>query len=228
MSSFSFQSARIRGAFTLIELLVVIAIIAILASILFPVFGRARENARRSSCQSNEKQIGLGVLQYVQDYDEKFPFQYDANNVPINTPMGSGAALSIPDKLQSYIKSEQIWICPSGTGSGRISYHYNGNMAAMAQASISESSRVMMLRDPANGSTYNVFYMRPQGSFPSNDPAIQSISADNERNDYTLNNPKPPHFEGYNFLFADGHVKYLNASTAKTPGNICFVADCSK
>src|ERR1051325_7590284 len=61
-----------RG-FTLIELLVVIAIIAILAAILFPVFGRARENARRSSCQSNLKQIGLGLLQYEQDFDESLP-----------------------------------------------------------------------------------------------------------------------------------------------------------
>src|SRR5205809_4233116 len=64
---------RTRRAFTLIELLVVIAIIAILAAILFPVFSRARENARRASCQSNLKQIGLGFLQYAQDYDERLP-----------------------------------------------------------------------------------------------------------------------------------------------------------
>ena len=64
---------RRTTAFTLIELLVVIAIIAILAAILFPVFARARENARRSSCQSNLKQIALGIKQYTQDYDEKFP-----------------------------------------------------------------------------------------------------------------------------------------------------------
>src|SRR5688500_6579567 len=63
----------IRNGFTLIELLVVIAIIAILAAILFPVFARARENARRSSCQSNMKQLGLGMMQYTQDYDEKLP-----------------------------------------------------------------------------------------------------------------------------------------------------------
>src|SRR5471032_187855 len=64
--------AKFKG-FTLIELLVVIAIIAILAAILFPVFARARENARRASCQSNLKQIGLGFQQYSQDYDERFP-----------------------------------------------------------------------------------------------------------------------------------------------------------
>lgn len=64
-----------RRGFTLIELLVVIAIIALLAAILFPVFARARENARRASCQSNLKQIGLSVVQYTQDYDETFPLQ---------------------------------------------------------------------------------------------------------------------------------------------------------
>jgi prepilin-type N-terminal cleavage/methylation domain-containing protein len=66
------KKTTLKPAFTLIELLVVIAIIAILAAILFPVFGRARENARRSSCQSNLKQLGLGIMQYTQDYDENF------------------------------------------------------------------------------------------------------------------------------------------------------------
>src|SRR3954469_10299371 len=72
----------IRG-FTLIELLVVIAIIAILAAILFPVFARARENARRSSCQSNLKQIALGFKQYTQDYDEKYPPRYFVTGVTV-------------------------------------------------------------------------------------------------------------------------------------------------
>src|SRR2546421_4309664 len=96
-----------RTAFTLIELLVVIAIIAILAAILFPVFARARENARRSSCQSNLKQIGLGVLQYVQDYDETFPMGRTAD--PILGQWASGWSATI----QPYVKSSQIMQCPS-------------------------------------------------------------------------------------------------------------------
>lgn len=107
------MSNTIKKGFTLIELLVVIAIIAILAAILFPVFGRARENARRSSCQSNMKQIGLGVKQYIQDYDEKFPIAL----VEVGTPDGifqageSGWAAS----MQPYLKSVQIFQCPSET-----------------------------------------------------------------------------------------------------------------
>ncbi|RYG66851.1 DUF1559 domain-containing protein, partial [bacterium] len=90
-----------RQAFTLIELLVVIAIIAILAAILFPVFGRARENARRSSCQSNLKQIGLGIIQYVQDYDEKFPSAM-SDQVSVNGTMLNAVPWHF--LIQPYIK----------------------------------------------------------------------------------------------------------------------------
>ncbi|RYX83646.1 DUF1559 domain-containing protein [bacterium] len=98
-----------RKAFTLIELLVVIAIIAILAAILFPVFARARENARRSSCQSNLKQIGVAFMQYTQDYDERYPgasgyyINYGGTNVPVTWDL----------TMQPYIKSYQIVTCPS-------------------------------------------------------------------------------------------------------------------
>src|SRR3954447_20099354 len=95
-----------RRGFTLIELLVVIAIIAILAAILFPVFGRARENARRSSCQSNLKQIGLGITQYTQDYDEIQPFVSTAGNWSVDGWMHT---------LQPYVKSYQVFKCPSDT-----------------------------------------------------------------------------------------------------------------
>jgi prepilin-type N-terminal cleavage/methylation domain-containing protein/prepilin-type processing-associated H-X9-DG protein len=91
-------------AFTLIELLVVIAIIALLAAILFPAFARARENARRASCQSNLKQIGLGFEQYKNDYDNIYPLGYIRVGVE---------NYYWPTFIQPYIKSEQVFVCPS-------------------------------------------------------------------------------------------------------------------
>ncbi len=90
-----------RKGFTLIELLVVIAIIAILAAILFPVFARAREKARQTSCLSNEKQIALGVLMYAQDYDERMPRSRSAGGI------------NWRQAVHPYIKNENVWICPS-------------------------------------------------------------------------------------------------------------------
>src|SRR5689334_10345663 len=95
------------NGFTLIELLIVIAIIAILAAILFPVFSRARENARRSSCQSNLKQLGLGFLQYSQDFDEYIPrYQYGSCCTP-NTQY------NWHDAIYAYVRSVQVYNCPS-------------------------------------------------------------------------------------------------------------------
>lgn len=213
-----------RKAFTLIELLVVIAIIAILAAILFPVFARARENARRASCQSNEKQIGLGVLQYTQDYDERYPFQDGSDGVAISTPMGSGAALSIPDKLQTYIKSEQIWKCPSVKADGRVSYHYNGAVQAISQSAIQEVARTSMLRDPGNGTAFNTFFLRPRNTMPSYGAADLATQVTNEKSEVGAS--IAPHFEGYNILFADGHVKYYTIKSM-VGGAFLYLPDAS-
>jgi prepilin-type N-terminal cleavage/methylation domain-containing protein len=115
-----------RRGFTLIELLVVIAIIAILAAILFPVFARAREKARMTSCLSNVKQIGLGLMMYVQDYDERWP------SMLCFPPYTTDYATSpwwcreyyggVPTLLNPYVKNHQLWWCPSDEEASSTGY----------------------------------------------------------------------------------------------------------
>jgi len=106
-----------RTGFTLIELLVVIAIIAIIAAILFPVFASAREKARESTCSSNLKQIGLAFLQYNQDYDETtLRMVYDGNREqPVFHAAPYQYGISPGSLLIPYLKSTQVWRCPSDT-----------------------------------------------------------------------------------------------------------------
>ena len=117
---------RIRSArqgFTLIELLVVIAIIAILAAILFPAFAKARESARRASCASNLKQIGIAVTQYTQEYDEKYPASTMGYSIAGTGPFREATWDTV---IQPYIKSSQVMVCPSDSVSNRITHPIYG------------------------------------------------------------------------------------------------------
>lgn len=139
------KSTRQRSGFTLIELLVVIAIIAILAAILFPVFARAREAARKSSCQSNLKQLTLAIKMYMDDFGQSLPSSkirmgttYTQSDPTFCTTVGDLNATSlapnaqtIATALKTYVKSREMWLCPSDsldvanqTYTGEMSYYY--------------------------------------------------------------------------------------------------------
>ncbi|RYG58371.1 DUF1559 domain-containing protein [bacterium] len=225
---------RIRqSGFTLIELLVVIAIIAILAAILFPVFGRARENARRSSCQSNLKQIGLGMMQYTQDYDEYFPLSVislTASGSQTNPPVG-GVPIGWADAVQPYLKSTQIYQCPSeaippvndANATGYTDYFLNKNAGTGDQPLAALNNPVVSILigeggSPTTGSPNlhsNARY-RSNGCNAGGDPAggVPYLN----RNEGTCGGPGLAtnlagggirHFDGANYAFADGHVKWL-------------------
>jgi prepilin-type N-terminal cleavage/methylation domain-containing protein/prepilin-type processing-associated H-X9-DG protein len=151
-----------RNGFTLIELLVVIAIIAILAAILFPVFGRARENARRTSCLSNIKQLALGVTQYVSDNDGRFmPFKALMNTEQYGLTLTD--ATNHFDPVQPYIKSSSMLFCPnavtfkpfSGNAAGRDKALY-GNTHYGFPANVVPSTAYITPLTNTNTTTHTV------------------------------------------------------------------------
>jgi prepilin-type N-terminal cleavage/methylation domain-containing protein/prepilin-type processing-associated H-X9-DG protein len=180
-----------RRGFTLIELLVVIAIIALLAAILFPVFARARGNARKSSCQNNQKQIMIGFAQYTQDYDEMM------------FALGWGGAGSNAwwDVIQPYIKSRQALACPS-----YASTNYGNNYPAKLTNPDRGFNYMWSEQVMANGiSLADVKYPAQRVSFAEGNTAVNGWTWDNVK---TRARPGANHLNGCNAAFLDGHVKY--------------------
>jgi len=251
------------SGFTLIELLVVIAIISILAAILFPVFARARENARRASCMSNLKQISLGFMQYTQDYDEKFPpALWEDPSTYTNTGGGSGSHTFITqsplnsstpagkfktspmsgsdhyyswmDFIFPYVKSTQLFVCPSfhvvtsGTAQGSApSYGYNAfisgiygskdsgtgipnansfpSMPPLSLATLQRPSEIVLTLD------YPVVY--GTGAKP-NTYCSTHYWLDPDGAYAIYYQIAWPHLEGSSVAFADGHVKWFKRGSS--------------
>jgi prepilin-type N-terminal cleavage/methylation domain-containing protein/prepilin-type processing-associated H-X9-DG protein len=225
-----------KQGFTLIELLVVIAIIALLAAILFPVFARARENARRASCLSNLKQLGLGFLQYSQDYDESYPVGNRSGLGAIH--FGYGWA----SRIYPYVKSQPVFVCPSTRkepspwpATWTIAYGYNQSIADMRNgfgisgklSALSQTSKTVMLfettgyntdfgaNDAADDTDGTVEEAQSWASYGSSSQssgtALVNFATGQLSGMTTLTNLKAPrHFDGANYLMADGHAKWLH------------------
>ena len=235
------QTGRKVRAFTLIELLIVIAIIAILAAILFPVFARARENARRSSCQSNLKQLGLGILQYTQDYDERLPATYVGTQ-------NTGTQSTWRYQIYPYVKSTQVYFCPSVSyASGTLLWKPLDPDPALTTSATDEvrsnagysmhrahrspgaptppsgevnTSLVTVALSQVNSPSETFELVEMQGASGSNNHQYDPQAANTLDIAPDANGKFPNaaggtrHFDGYNFLYLDGRVKWLPATKA--------------
>ncbi len=220
-----------KRGFTLIELLVVIAIIAILAAILFPVFARAREKARQTSCLSNVKELALGTLMYAQDYDEMYP-AWDRDLVEfVTSPAYPGRA------IMPYVKNLGIYTCPSGgdppsgmtddpaTWNTYHGFHYPGPSRSYAwtdyifsglpgtkMARIQYPAGTIMLGDAAHmwgGAGAFIFANSCCDGQGTTGAPLDGLLSDGTPtpDDYSRHNG------GENYGFLDGHAKWLSSQT---------------
>ena len=223
---------RVIG-FTLIELLIVIAIIAILAAILFPVFATAREKARQTACVSNGKQIGLALMQYVQDYDEVTPY----TSIESGTYNPSGSSVGV--LLASYIKSTQVWRCPSDSlhraavqdtsvgasehGYANVSYAYNFYFMERSKV----PSSIYSLATPANAWQY---YPSPLAAGQMQTPSLDgAFFADwgasiDDTNSWAISSTNFQALEGYPAPASATQAQVVNAA-GHNNGGTCIFAD---
>jgi len=232
----------------LIELLVVIAIIAILAAILFPVFATARDKARQTACLSNEKQLGIAFLQYVQDYDETYPV---GNSYCGVSYVGASPCTAVypgmgwAGVLYPYVKSGGVYLCPAelvstgvaGTWTGPqgytlCSYAYNSNLAGLSNAKFDAVGTTVLSFEVAAAMsqlTSTAEAYSPAGDFASyNVEGWQIASGPITQVGAPVGNIgglcifqtlAPRHASASNFLLADGHAKWLQASRVSAGDN---------
>ena len=206
--------SALRCGFTLIEILVVLAIIMLLAGILFPVFGRARENSRRTACTSNLKQISMASQLYLQDNDRRYP------PYPTVDDGNNGWAW----ELRNLMKSDQTFQCPSEPFTadeadsdgvligGFTDYWMNYNLEGMFEGRLQFPTNTILLGD-GKGDAISYSLPSPPEAFGPWDPDA----------DYAQR-----HFDGSNYAFADGHVKWLkptqlSLTAAPSGSNFTFV-----
>jgi prepilin-type N-terminal cleavage/methylation domain-containing protein/prepilin-type processing-associated H-X9-DG protein len=196
-----------RRGFTLIELLVVIAIIAILAAILFPVFAKAREKARQSSCPNNLKQFGIAVQTYAQDYDEQLPYiNVGGGLIPSyvlpNGNSHTGGYMLWHTLVYPYVKNVQVYDCPSytvkfgGAYTGGGAYGMNSVSDGLALGAINFPAETMIIAEAGGGDSYNL-----DGDTAGANDEMTSTTAGGAR-----------HSDGLNNAFLDGHAKWMQGT----------------
>ena len=197
-----------RRGFTLIELLVVIAIIAILAAILFPVFARAREKARQTSCLSNLKQIAQAELMYESDSDENTAGVY---SVPWNASLSTYTWV---DMLMPYVKNEQMWVCPSALHAYRAP---NASKPLWHECSYG-ANRTSVTTTGLGGSYVYAFQIAERINASQCLLAVDSTNGSPEVRwgGGVAANIDDVHNGGSNVAFFDGHAKFLTVGALQS------------